>query len=196
MTQAELNQRYLDLIRRLGGLEPTVFVFGGFAEDALVWGKITRSHSDVDVMVRRGDLQDRLRQFAELGYENFDALYELVPGRPQVLNGAVDGAHLEVSVLEDDRGDRLFLFVDAPDGKRYRFYMEPDTFVWPASSIEGVPVQTVSPLALYHIRESLKITQAFGEFRPHDEARQQALREKFFTGASPELLRPDIGVES
>lgn len=195
MTQAELNQRYLDLIRRLGRLEPPVFVFGGFAEDALVWGKITRSHSDLDVMIRRGELEGRLRQFAGLGYENFDTFYELVPGRPQVLNGAVDGAHLEVSMLEDDRGERLFFLVDAPDGRRYRFYMEPGTFSWPASSIEGVPIQTVSPLTLYHIRESRKITQAFGEFRPHDEERQQALCEKFFADASPELLRPDIAVE-
>ena len=131
MSPADLRAGYLELIRQLGELRLIPFVFGGYAEDALLWGRTMRDHSDVDVMVQRSELDDRRRQFAKIGFEQFDTYYELVPGKPQVLNGERDGIHLEVSVLETD-GERDYFFVDAPDGKRYRFYMESAAFDYPA----------------------------------------------------------------
>lgn len=47
---------YSELIERLSALDPPVFVFGGFAEDAVLHGKVTRRHGDVDVLVVRDQL--------------------------------------------------------------------------------------------------------------------------------------------
>ena len=51
---------YLALIDRLTTVRPPVFVFGGYAEDALLVGRTTRPHDDVDVLVGRVDLAEHL----------------------------------------------------------------------------------------------------------------------------------------
>lgn len=191
MAGADLRGGYIELIRQLGELSPIPFAFGGYAEDALLWGRTMRDHSDVDVMVRRGDLEEWMRQFATLGFDHFDTYYELIPGKPQVLNGELTGVHLEVSILETD-GERDYFVVEAGD-RRFRMYMESATFSYPPSMIDGVWIQTISPLMLYLIRQSLVVTGAFGELRAHDAERQRALREILLAGGVAEDdLVPDV----
>lgn len=186
---------YIDLIRQLGQLRPAVYVFGGFAEDALLEGRILRSHSDIDVLVRRSELEHRMRQFTELGFEHFDLFYQLEAGRPQVLNGERVGAHLEVCIFEED-GPELYFLVDAPDGRRYRIYVEPDAFKQPPTLIEGVELQTVSPLMLYQVRAALQQIGAFGELRPHDAERQRRIREELLAHLPDEALLPDTRIDN
>jgi predicted nucleotidyltransferase len=186
----DLRAAYLDLIGELWALSPKVYVFGGYAEDALLWGKTMRDHSDIDVLVRRVQLDERMRQFAALGFERFDVYYEPRPGMPQVLNGEKGGLHLEVSIVDRD-GERDYFYLEAGD-RRYRMYLEPLTFDYAPTKIEGVHMQTISPLMLYQIRGGLADTGAFGEFRPHDAERQRLLKEKFFPNAGDAELRCEI----
>jgi hypothetical protein len=62
---------YLSLIQDLWAVEPSVYVFGGFAEDALLDGRVTREHGDVDVLVARAELPIQLNRFSDLGFPDF-----------------------------------------------------------------------------------------------------------------------------
>ena len=62
------HARYLALIDRLTTVQPPVFVFGGFAEDALIAGRTTRPHGDVDVLVGRADLVGTPAPVRRLGF--------------------------------------------------------------------------------------------------------------------------------
>jgi hypothetical protein len=60
--------RQLDLLRRMSELSPAPCVFGGYAEDALLAGAVTRPHQDVDWLLPRGELDLRLDQARSLGF--------------------------------------------------------------------------------------------------------------------------------
>ena len=68
-----------------------------------------------------------------------------------------------------DVEDRL-LHVELSDG----------VFDHPPSTLGGVAVRTVSPLALYQIRAGIEMAGGFGPMRPKDVAAQEALHERFF----------------
>ena len=92
---------YLALIERLTSVQPPVFVFGGFAEDALLAGRTTRPHGDVDVLVGRADLVEHLRRFGDWGFPAFEIYFEVVPGSPLVYHSALDGIDLELGVFDE-----------------------------------------------------------------------------------------------
>ena len=92
---------YLALIDRLTTVRPPVFVFGGYAEDALLAGRTTRPHGDVDVLVGRVDLAEHLERFAEWGFPSFEIYFEVVPGSPLVYHAASDGIELELGVYDE-----------------------------------------------------------------------------------------------
>ena len=145
MAAADLRAGYLELIRKLGAVRPTIFVFGGYAEDALIYGRTMRDHSDIDVMIRRRELEMRLPQFAALGFDHFDTYYELIPGKPQVLNvsaTACTGVSIVCPTLT-----RLLL-VD----RRTRYACTTTLQIQPPASSSRVCMQTISPLMLYRIR--------------------------------------------
>jgi len=188
--------RYLELIARIGNWEPPPFIFGGFAEDALLHGVISRPHNDVDVLVFREQLNLYIPQAKNLGFEDFDINYEPIPGKPLVLNAEHGGLHLEISMFERDGEDKAyFVVIGGADGKLYRVYLPDDAFTFPASMIEGVPVQTLSPLALYQIRDGLMRVAPFGELRPTDLPAQKLLLERFFKGKAEVELAPQIRSE-
>lgn len=49
---------YLSLLKRIGSQNPPIFIFGGFAEEALLNRKITRKHEDIDILVLRKDIDN------------------------------------------------------------------------------------------------------------------------------------------
>jgi hypothetical protein len=183
---------YLGLIAALGELEPAVCLFGGFAEDALLHGSVSRAHSDVDVLVVREKLADRLEQFRRLGFVDFETYYETVPGRPLVLNGERGGLHLELGIFEVDARGRPFFEVRDSDGVLCRITLAAGALEHPPSRLEGLRVRTLSPLALYQIRAGLHAVAAFGALRPHDVRAQALLKERFFAGRRERDLLPEI----
>jgi hypothetical protein len=66
-----LADRQLELLERMAALDPKPFFIGGFAEDALLAGCVTREHGDLDWIFPHHELDARLAQAAELGFEDF-----------------------------------------------------------------------------------------------------------------------------
>lgn len=69
---AGLAFRQLDLLRRMAQLTPAPWVMGGYAEDALLAGTVTRPHVDVDWLFPRRELELRLAQARALGFTQFE----------------------------------------------------------------------------------------------------------------------------
>jgi hypothetical protein len=188
-TTVDTRAGYLEVIEAMAGLSPPLFVFGGIAEDALLDHEFSRPHSDIDVMVLRGELGRRLRQCEALGFDHFEAYYEPIPGRPSVLGGHRGGLNLEVGILDRDGRDR-YLTVAAETGDLCNVYLPDDAFAYPVAWTEGRPIQTLSSLALYQIRAGLGVTGTFGGLCPKDIAAQRRLRAAFLADRAEEAPRP------
>ena len=87
--------------------------------------------------------------------------YEPRPDRPSVL-GSSRG---EVDVGAQRGGLRRegspYFAVRTEDGV-VAIFVPHDMFAWPLTAIDGVPIRTLSPLALIQIRTGLTATAAFG----------------------------------
>jgi hypothetical protein len=180
---------YLTTIERLAALEPAVFVFGGFAEDAVLDRSITRPHGDVDVLVGRETLDVTLAQLESLGFRDFRVLFEPEPARPLVLGAGDSGQSLELGVF-DELEPRIASFVLPAQSGLTRITLPDDTLRHPIGSIEGVPIRTVSPLALYQLREAFIQTGVFGPPRDKDRAAQDRLRRELLDDVSDGDLMP------
>lgn len=183
---------YLALIHRLTTVRPPVFVFGGYAEDALLAGKTTRPHGDVDVLVKRVDLAGHLQRFVEWGFPTFEIYFEVVPGSPLVFHAASDGIELELGVYDELVPGRPS-FVLPADDHLIRVTLPSDSFTHPLGRIDGVAIRTISPLALYQMRVAIMRTGVFGPPRPKDEAAQTQLRKSLLANMPVDLLEPEFG---
>ena len=183
---------YLALIDRLTTVRPPVYVFGGFAEDALLAGQTTRPHGDVDVLVGRIDLVAHLQRFADWGFPSFEIYFEAVPGSPLVYHAASDGIELELGIYDELVPGRPS-FVLPADEQLTRVTLPSDSFTHPLGRIDGVSIRTISPLALYQMRAAFMRTGAFGPPRPKDETAQAQLRKSLLAGMQPDELEPEFG---
>jgi hypothetical protein len=52
-------EQQLELLRRMAELDPAPCIFGGYAEDALLAGTVTRPHEDVDWLLPRREFELR-----------------------------------------------------------------------------------------------------------------------------------------
>lgn len=187
-----MGAEYLPLIESLMAVEEPIWLFGGFAEDALLGGSITRHHDDVDFLIERSRLERGLRIFDELGFDPPEIRWEPVPGEPLVLGTVRGELNLELSIFEiADDGAPSFVLTDA-SGRVHRASMPVDTFSWPLLALEHTQVRTVSPLALYQIRAALTMLGSLGPPRPKDVVSQAALQKRFFPDIAEEELQPVI----
>jgi hypothetical protein len=183
---------YLALIDRLTTLRPPVFVFGGYAEDALLAGKTTRPHGDVDVLVGRVDLDEHLQRFADWGFPSFEIYFEVVPGSPLVYHSSSDGIELELGIY-DERVPGRPSFVLPVDEQLTRVTLPSDSLTHPLGRIDGVSIRTISPLALYQMRAAFVRSGVLGPPRPKDEAAQAQLRTSLLAGMQADELEPEFG---
>ena len=181
---------YLALLRELSTLDPPIFVFGSVAEAALLEGKLADSHGDIDVLIPRSELGRRLLQLDELGFAEFTVYYEPQPGLPLVYGSTRNDMALEVSLFDLDPAGNPFFVVSTDDGPA-AISMPPDLLQWRPTIIDGVPIHTLSPLALVHIRAGAAATGAFGAPRS-DGARQSQLIEAFLSDVDPTHLTPTV----
>ena len=183
---------YLELLRELSAVDPPLFVFGSVAEAVLLDGKLAASHGDLDVLVVRSELELRLRQLDDLGFAAFTVYYEPRPGLPLVYGSAREELALELSLLDIDPDGYPYFVVSTDDGPA-SISMPSDLFQWAPTIIDDVPVYTLSPLALVHIRAGATATGAFGPQRPEtDDARQGRLVDVFLSNIDPAQLEPTI----
>ncbi len=74
----------------------------------------------------------------------------------------------------------------------YQVRLPDDTFAQPPVTIEGVPIRTVSPLALYQVRAGIAAKGSFGELSEAQISSAKQLREAFFPGRPEGELAPEI----
>ena len=183
---------YRPLFEALMRFEPQVYLFGGFAEDALLHGAVVRPHEDVDALVSRDALERQLENARAIGFELDEIRFQPIEGMPVVI-GTTDGSiNLEISVHDlTDEGGVCFFMVDERE-RLVRITLSDGVFDHPMSQLDGVAVRTVSPLAQVQIREGIRMAGGFGPPRQKDIPVQQELLARFFPGASVESLQPTI----
>src|SRR5262245_66208290 len=72
----------LELLDALMAFEAPTHLFGGVAEDALLYGSWVRPHEEGDVLVHRPDLDRALAEGRALGFEEFEVRSEPLPASP------------------------------------------------------------------------------------------------------------------
>ncbi len=178
-------------IRDLSAVTPPLFVMGGFAEDALLFHRIMGQHADLDVLVIRHQLKPCLQQLEALGLVGLAADLVEVPGVPLVLDAGNDMPKIEVWVSASEPGGGYSFDAEGQPGPtRWRIFLPEDTFRYPATTIEGMAIQTVSPLALYQLRAISAMTRNSGEKRTKDLAMQERLLQAFLAETDEQTLRP------
>ena len=192
MTGGAPVQNYLELLGQLRLFDPPVFVFGGFAEDALLHGSVTRPHGDVDILADRTTLDQHLRDADRIGFTQFEVLFEPKEGSPLVMAASAADVNLEITVYDRTDEGGVFCWMTDADGRPVQIHLSPGTFEYPESTIDGVDVRTVSPLALYQIRAGVTAAGAFGPPRAKDVEAQEMLRARFFPLDDLRTLQPQI----
>jgi hypothetical protein len=196
---ASLAEEQLELLRRMDTLGPAPGLMGGFAEDALLAGTVTRLHVDLDWIVPRRELPLRLAQARQLGFGAFETWGESAPGEPFYLYAENGELKLELGVV-DEQDARIYLRIhrlafeidggEAPAG--YQLLLPPDTFEHPPVEIDGVVVRTASPLALVQLRVGIASQGSFGPLSTRQRESALRLKERFFP-RTPDLdLKPPI----
>jgi hypothetical protein len=193
----DLTTRQLGLLERMASLDPAPVVMGGFAEDALLAGAVTRPHGDVDWIFPRGELDLRVRQAAGLGFHSLDTWGEAAPGEPFYLSGDSGDLRLEVGVADEIDATlfvRIFSVAFDVDGEPpkvgYRMRLPADTFEHPPVALEGVTLRVASPLALYQLRAGIASQGTFGPLSERQLETMARLRERFFPDRSEDELVP------
>jgi hypothetical protein len=193
---ASLAETQLELLRRMAALDPAPCVIGGYAEDALLAGTVTRPHVDIDWLVPRRELPLRLAQGRKLGFGEFETWGESAPGDPFYLYSENGELKLELGVADEQDG-RVYLRIHSLafdiDGRKapagYQLLLPRDTFEHPPVELDGVMVRTASPLALYQLRIGIASQGSFGPLSPQQRESAGLLKERFFP------LHPDADLE-
>jgi Aminoglycoside-2''-adenylyltransferase len=168
MPGTDLTARQLELIATLAALEPPPWFMGGYAEDALLAGAVTREHEDVDLISPRSEEELRLAQLAELGFGDWETWGEAAPGVPFYMFGQ-NGAEARSRDRRPGgrtnwmRVHRLSFTVggeEAPAG--YQLRLPDDLFDHPAVELDGIALRPIPPLALYQMRSGVAARNSFG----------------------------------
>lgn len=198
-TTDPLTARQLELLRRMSELDPPPFVFGGYAEDALLAGAVTRPHLDVDWLLPRSELELRLDQARSLGFSEFESWGDSAPGEPFYLFAPNGDLSIDLGVSDELDGRhfaRVWKVAFEVDGREapagYQFELPDDTYAYPPARLEGIELRVASPLALYQLRAGIAAKGSFGELPPSQRANMRKLRETFFPGRSEAELTPRI----
>jgi hypothetical protein len=78
---------------------------GGYAEDALLAGAVTRPHEDIDLIFPRDEEKLRRAQLAELGFTDWETWGEAAPGVPFYLFGQSGDLKLDLGVIDEVDGE-------------------------------------------------------------------------------------------
>lgn len=198
-SQHPLTARQLDLLARMSTLSPAPFLFGGYAEDALLAGRVTRPHADIDWIFPRSELELRLAQARTLGFTTFETAGESAPGTPFYLFGHRGDLHIDLGISDEIDSRHwacvyrlVFDMPDAPTPAAYRFALPDDTYQHPPVPLEGIQVRVASPLALYQLRAGIAAQGTFGPLSERQLSAARQLREAFFPTLHEAELLPEI----
>jgi hypothetical protein len=192
-----LARRQFELLRSTASLDPAPYLMGGYAEDALLAGTVTRPHDDLDWILPRRELELRLAQAEGLGSTDFETLGEAAPGEPFYLCSELRDLKLELGIAEEEDGalwvkvGQLFFPVAGQEAPaRYRVRLPEDTFDYPPVELDGIELRVASPLALYQIRIGISGQGSFGELTEKQQLSARSLRDRFFADRDESELEP------
>jgi hypothetical protein len=197
MSAADLAKRQLDLIAKLAALNPPPSFMGGFAEDAVLAGTVTRPHEDVDLILHRDEQELWLARLARLGFADWETWGEAAPGVPFYLFGQHGDLKVDLGIADMADG-RIWIRVhrlaftvggeEAPAG--YRLRLPDDLFDQPLVELSGIAVKPIPPLAMYQIRAGIAQRNSFGPLSERHLATLAQLRARFFPDRTEEELLP------
>lgn len=184
----EAGRLQLEAIASLMALDPPRVLFGGWAEDALLHGGPSRPHDDIDLLVPLHELEALVGQVEALGFRDPHVKFQVEDGKPIVVSAFRDGIELELIVYQVDGAGRAFF--DLPVGHDLQRMWLPDGAFGHVARLGDLAVRTMTPLALYQVREFSK--DVFGGFRDKDRAAQAALKARYFATTPDAKLQPRV----
>lgn len=194
-----MSGQQLGLLRAMSQLRPVPFLFGGYAEDALLAGTVTRPHLDIDWICPRRELKLRLDQARGLGFTEFEVWGEAAPGAPFYLHTKQGDLLVDIGVSDESGGHNhcdvhrlAFEIDDAPAPAGYRILLADDMYEHPPVRLDGIELSVISPLALHQIRIGIASQGSFGPLSERQRETSRRLRAAYFPGVPEQELVPRI----
>ena len=159
-------------------------------------GRVTRPHEDVDWLLPRRELEVRLAQARELGFDEVETVGESAPGEPFYLFSQKGDLKIDFGIADEANGSlcvrvhKIFFDVgggEAPAG--YQFRLPDDMFEHPPVQLDGVAIKPASPLALYQLRAGIAEQGSFGPLSERHLETMRRLHQAFFPELSEDALR-------
>ena len=196
VTQKELTQKQVEFIGDIyssDNLAVKVSLYGGYCEEALLNGRVTTDHHDVDALITRTDME-AVRE----GFENLGCHVEEVahPGTEETYKFLVKRGDVECDVAFidwDEERNQPYAEADRPDGTRVKAFFDKDTFNHPLQKLGDIDVRVVSPLMQMQMRTAFVMIRE-GRPRQQDINKQEALRQRFYPeeDSGSEKFNPEI----
>lgn len=189
----KLTQKQVKFIDDAFDRDLPVRLYGGYAEEALLEGRVTRGHHDVDMVALRKDGDDIRLGFENLGC-NVSEHTEDGADKPYKFLVKRGGVEADIAFLDwDEDRNQPYAETATPEGKKVRAYFDRGALAQGTQQLDGMGVQTVSPLMQMQMREAFWLVKR-GEPRQQDLDKQEALRQKFFPaeGAGSGKFKPEI----
>lgn len=178
-----------------------IFLYGGFAEDALLYHKPSRKHEDIDVFLLRENLQEFERLTQKMGFKPFIIYGKRADRQPFYISCRdKNDVCLEVTIADKNHKGRIYVelaeflnfdFTRFPPLRPFRLYFPKDAFDYPYTEFDGFKIQTISPLALYQYKAGMHIYSTFGDYREKDRKSMRALKNNFFPDKNFVELAPE-----
>ena len=144
----------LEKLAALHPLTPFVFIMGGLAEDVLLGNKLDRPHKDLDLLAQPGTLAALISQLEGVAPGAWQVVLAGADGQALMLRGQAGSLELEIYLTRPEPdGFSIEVPAQGPAG-RLRLFLPADTFAYPATVLDTLAVQTVSPLSLALMRAS------------------------------------------
>lgn len=193
-TSAENLLRTRDQLRVIKEMSESglpIFLAGGFAEDAVMAGQVTRIHGDIDIGALREN-EDTIISFYE------DTGFKVKPKRmPYGLSQRFyglerNGINLELTIYDTSPGRLYFETYDYVIlNDRYRIYFSRKEFTSPDQRLDDLQhITALSPLAQIQHRSAIRLIHLERE----TDENQKALIAKYFPGESvtSEKFKPKV----
>jgi hypothetical protein len=170
-------QRQLETIQAVNEGELPLWLFGGFAEDAWLYGEPTREHNDLDYFGYRDDMETIYESFGELGFDHVETeeVAEGCPAKYVFRDGpvAVDVAFMD----KHPEGDN-YIEVRNSDGTAYRVEIPDEMLEYSPQKLGETEVRTTHPALGVLARRFFQYTNRL-PWRDKDTTYQRKILENF-----------------
>lgn len=186
------------VLKQMSNVDPQPYIMGGYAEDAILYQRETRPHSDIDWIIPRNKLAEYDQAARNLGFPVMGTYGKTAKGEPFYVAWTDDESFwIECIIVDEEQGNLYvemaelnFDTIGLPPLSPFRIYLPPDTFNYKQTTFENFKIRTASPLAIYQIRAGINVYKPFGDLRGKDKVAMKALKNKFFPAIEESQLIP------